>query len=67
MSKRIDWIEHSHDQEKPIKIIHTDGSIYKGDLIVGADGVHNKTRSEMWRVVKQNICDSFDMQQERRD
>ncbi|KAJ5189545.1 hypothetical protein N7491_005874 [Penicillium cf. griseofulvum] len=50
-SKRIDRIEHSRNQEKLIKVICTDGSFYEGDLVVGADGVHSKTRSEMWRVV----------------
>ncbi|KAI3242676.1 hypothetical protein DTO012A9_632 [Penicillium roqueforti] len=65
-SKRMDRIEHSREQEKPIKVICTDGSFYEGDLVVGADGVHSKTRSEMWRVVEQNICDDFDVQQERR-
>ncbi|GME28065.1 FAD binding domain-containing protein [Neofusicoccum parvum] len=27
-----------------------DGSSYKGDMLVGADGVHSKVRSEMWRL-----------------
>ncbi|KAL4918466.1 hypothetical protein BDW62DRAFT_200844 [Aspergillus aurantiobrunneus] len=27
-----------------------DGSIYKGDLVVGADGVHSCVRGQMWRL-----------------
>jgi FAD dependent monooxygenase len=27
-----------------------DGSIYTGQLVVGADGVHSRVRSEMWEA-----------------
>ncbi|KAL4944973.1 hypothetical protein BDV06DRAFT_232152 [Aspergillus oleicola] len=31
--------------------VHTkDGSVYQGDLVVGADGVHSQVRREMWRL-----------------
>ncbi|KAL3468799.1 hypothetical protein BJX99DRAFT_265805 [Aspergillus californicus] len=31
--------------------VHTaDGGVYKGDLVVGADGVHSRVRAEMWRI-----------------
>lgn len=33
-----------------IMAITRDGSYYEGDLIVGADGIHSKVRSEMWRL-----------------
>ncbi|GIJ90567.1 hypothetical protein Asppvi_009524 [Aspergillus pseudoviridinutans] len=32
------------------RVLTEDGDIYTGDLIVGADGVHSSTRSEMWRL-----------------
>lgn len=28
----------------------TDGDFFTGDILVGADGVHSKVRSEMWRL-----------------
>ncbi|KAF9888702.1 hypothetical protein FE257_008460 [Aspergillus nanangensis] len=31
-------------------VITEDGTLHKGHLIVGADGVHSRIRSEMWRL-----------------
>lgn len=31
-------------------VVTEDGSVFRGDLIVGADGVHSRIRSEMWRL-----------------
>ncbi|XHF96424.1 hypothetical protein AWENTII_000062 [Aspergillus wentii] len=33
-----------------ISVVTDDGTVYHGDLVVGADGVHSKVRSEMWRL-----------------
>lgn len=30
-----------------------DGSMYEGDIIVGADGIHSAVRDEMWRLGKE--------------
>ncbi|KAL2882282.1 hypothetical protein SGCOL_002551 [Colletotrichum sp. CLE4] len=31
--------------------VHTkDGSIFEGDIVVGADGIHSTVREEMWRI-----------------
>ncbi|KAF5554243.1 hydroxylase [Fusarium mexicanum] len=30
-----------------------DGSVYEGDIIVGADGIHSAARDEMWRLGKE--------------
>ncbi|KAL3477319.1 hypothetical protein BJX99DRAFT_269911 [Aspergillus californicus] len=29
-----------------------DGSLHRGDLVVGADGVHSRVRAEMWRLAE---------------
>lgn len=32
-------------------LVHTkDGSVYEGDIVVGADGIHSTVRQEMWRI-----------------
>ncbi|KAJ0355425.1 hypothetical protein COL154_011356 [Colletotrichum chrysophilum] len=51
-SKRVNKIELS---EKGVTVHTTDGSIYEGDIVVGADGIHSTVRSEMWRIgIKEN-------------
>lgn len=30
-----------------------DGSVFEGDIIVGADGIHSAVRDEMWRHGKE--------------
>lgn len=46
-------------KKKVVRISHTDsgvlvwtddGCFYHGDTVVGADGVHSVTRSEIWRM-----------------
>ncbi|EQB57848.1 FAD binding domain-containing protein [Colletotrichum gloeosporioides Cg-14] len=46
-SKRVNKIDLS---EKGVTVHTTDGSIYKGDIVIGADGIHSTVRSEMWRI-----------------
>ncbi|KAF5524540.1 FAD-dependent monooxygenase andE [Colletotrichum aenigma] len=40
--------------------VHTDdGSVYEGDIIVGADGIHSAVREEMWRIGKEETPGYF--------
>lgn len=31
----------------------SDGSSYKGDILVGADGIHSTVRAEMWKIANE--------------
>src|SRR5436190_14313324 len=47
LKKKICRVDHSEDKV----VVHcNDGSSYEGDILAGADGVHSKTRHEMWRL-----------------
>jgi 2-polyprenyl-6-methoxyphenol hydroxylase-like FAD-dependent oxidoreductase len=39
--------------EKGVKVSCEDGSVYEGDLVLGADGVHSKTRQAMRNLASQ--------------
>ncbi|KAL2824224.1 hypothetical protein BDW59DRAFT_147668 [Aspergillus cavernicola] len=45
-------------------ILCTDGTSYRGDLIVGADGIHSTTRSEMWKAAEKS--GAFDVRAEKK-
>ncbi|KAI9650267.1 hypothetical protein NHQ30_000280 [Ciborinia camelliae] len=48
--KRLAKIDMS---EKGVKATMADGSEFTGDVLVGGDGIHSKTRSEMWRLAEE--------------
>jgi len=47
LNKKVKSIESN---EKEATVYCMDGTIYKGDLIVGADGIWSTVRREMWRL-----------------
>lgn len=47
MNKRVAEVQLLDDGGR---VITEDGAVYDGHLIVGADGVHSRIRSEMWRL-----------------
>lgn len=46
-NKRVSEIRLSTDSAS---VLTEDGDVFEADMIVGADGVHSHTRSEMWRL-----------------
>lgn len=46
LNKRVSRVEQDHNG---VTVYCRDGSSYKGDVVVGADGVHSVVRGEMWR------------------
>lgn len=47
VDRNVSSIEQDDDG---VRVRTTDGHVYEGDLVVGADGVHSRTRSEIWRM-----------------
>ncbi|KAG4432184.1 hypothetical protein IFR05_012329 [Cadophora sp. M221] len=48
--KRVSSIQHG---ESSVTVICQDGSVYVGDIIIGADGIHSRTRQEMQRFAEE--------------
>ncbi|KIL85044.1 hypothetical protein FAVG1_11917 [Fusarium avenaceum] len=48
--KRVTRLEIKPDA---MQAFTEDGSVYEGDLVVGADGIHSAVRDEMWRLGKE--------------
>ncbi|RDA88612.1 hypothetical protein CP532_5879 [Ophiocordyceps camponoti-leonardi (nom. inval.)] len=51
VNKEVSRIEQDELEEKGLVRVWTaDGDVYEGDVVVGADGVHSRTRAEMQRM-----------------
>ncbi|KAH6611489.1 fad binding domain-containing [Trichoderma cornu-damae] len=46
-------VKDIHSDESGVKVFCEDGSVYEGDLALGADGVHSKTRQIMRKLALQ--------------
>lgn len=49
-SKRVGKVEMD---DQGVRVTTKDGSIYTGDILVGADGVHSAVRGEMFRIANE--------------
>jgi 2-polyprenyl-6-methoxyphenol hydroxylase-like FAD-dependent oxidoreductase len=57
-NKRVFRIEH---EPNGVRVFTKDGSTYKGDFIVGADGIHSTVRLEMWRMADEEGSGVFNL------
>ncbi|KAF7183628.1 hypothetical protein CNMCM7691_003907 [Aspergillus felis] len=49
VSKELAKIDHLDGE---VRVTTKDGTIFTGDIVVGADGVHSRTRAEMWKIAE---------------
>ncbi|CAK7205375.1 hypothetical protein SEUCBS139899_008145 [Sporothrix eucalyptigena] len=47
INKRVNKVTTT---DNGVTVKTADGSVYQGDILVGADGIHSKVRDEMWRI-----------------
>ena len=50
LNKKVVSFKHEKDS---VTVYCEDGSVFIADIVVGADGVHSKTRQEMQRIAKE--------------
>jgi FAD dependent monooxygenase len=50
LSKKVVSIQHNVDS---VTVKCADGTEYEGDIVIGADGIHSRTRREMQRFAKE--------------
>jgi 2-polyprenyl-6-methoxyphenol hydroxylase-like FAD-dependent oxidoreductase len=52
LNKTVKSVEHD---DSGVTVYCEDGSSYRGDIVVGCDGVNSKAsvRSEMWRIASE--------------
>jgi 2-polyprenyl-6-methoxyphenol hydroxylase-like FAD-dependent oxidoreductase len=50
-NKKLEKIEEDKDG---VKVTTTDGSVYEGDIVVGADGVWSSVREHMWKEMEKD-------------
>lgn len=50
INKRVKKVDMD---DNGVTVRTSDGSTYKGDILVGADGIHSSVRGEMWRIANE--------------
>lgn len=53
LGKKIVGVEQEDGENGPVKVTCADGSVFEGDLVIGADGVRSTVRKEMWRMMEE--------------
>lgn len=46
-------VETVHTTDAGMVVTTSDKSSYRGDILVGADGIHSLVREEMWRIANE--------------
>ncbi|GME31293.1 putative FAD binding domain protein [Neofusicoccum parvum] len=49
-NKRVVKVSH---QDSGVSVTTKDRTVYQGDILVGADGIHSAVRAEMWKIAEQ--------------
>ncbi|OLN86855.1 FAD-dependent urate hydroxylase 4 [Colletotrichum chlorophyti] len=62
-SKRV---KHVEVIKNGVQVHTEDGSVFDGDIVVGADGIHSTVRKEMWRLGHQSSPGYFPPDEESR-
>jgi len=47
LNKRVVEVVHGVDS---VSVKCADGTVYEGDIVIGADGIHSRVRKEMQRI-----------------
>jgi 2-polyprenyl-6-methoxyphenol hydroxylase-like FAD-dependent oxidoreductase len=56
-NKRVETVRQL---DKGIEVTTADGSVYRGDILVGTDGVHSQVRKEMVRhATERGIAEDY--------
>ena len=60
-------VQKVEEDEKGATVFCADGTHYRGDIVVGADGVNSTVRHEMWRAVEtqKTQLNGFNVDKER--
>jgi 2-polyprenyl-6-methoxyphenol hydroxylase-like FAD-dependent oxidoreductase len=62
-NKKVANIE---ENEQGVKVTTKDGSVYEGDIVIGADGIWSTVREHMWKEMENDEKLSDELGEERK-